>query len=292
MKNPVIKGWYADPESRVYNGKVYMYVTRSLPFEDQHNLDLVVTDDLKTFTKIESILDMSTFKGATFAIWAPTIIDKDGKYYLIFAANDIHEDNEPGGLYIGVCDKPEGPFVNVFADGRPLLNVFHYGAQPIDAHLFKDDDGSIYLYYGGWKHLVGCKMNETMDGFVDIDVVGAKDNKFIELTPDTYVEAPYVRKMGGKYHLLYSTGGWTNGTYCVKAGVADSPLSSFTYYDDILKADNLADGPGHNSAFTFNGVDYVAYHRRRIGDKYPHNRELCIDEISVEGDKFHPVKMT
>ena len=22
MKNPVIKGWYADPEARVYNGKV------------------------------------------------------------------------------------------------------------------------------------------------------------------------------------------------------------------------------------------------------------------------------
>ena len=58
MKNPVIKGWYADPESRVYNGKVYMYVTRSLPFEDQHNLDVVITDDLKTFTKVESILNI------------------------------------------------------------------------------------------------------------------------------------------------------------------------------------------------------------------------------------------
>ncbi|MFQ8952724.1 MAG: hypothetical protein ACLR56_06780 [Oscillospiraceae bacterium] len=28
MKNPIIDGWYADPEARVYNGKVYIYVAR------------------------------------------------------------------------------------------------------------------------------------------------------------------------------------------------------------------------------------------------------------------------
>lgn len=71
MKNPIIDGRYADPEARVYNGKVYIYVTRSLPFEEQHNLDLIVSEDLIHFTKKESILDMSTFKGETFAIWAP-----------------------------------------------------------------------------------------------------------------------------------------------------------------------------------------------------------------------------
>lgn len=74
MKNPIIDGWYADPEARVYNGKVYIYVTRSLPFEEQHNLDIIVSDDLIHFTKKESILDMSTFKGATFAIWAPSVV--------------------------------------------------------------------------------------------------------------------------------------------------------------------------------------------------------------------------
>lgn len=50
MKNPIIDGQYADPEARVYNGKVYIYVTRSLPFEEQHNLDLIVSEDLIYFT--------------------------------------------------------------------------------------------------------------------------------------------------------------------------------------------------------------------------------------------------
>ena len=76
MKNPIIDGWYAAPEARVYNGKVYIYVTRSLPFEEQHNLDLIVSDDLIHFTKKESILDINTFKGATFAIWRRALWSK------------------------------------------------------------------------------------------------------------------------------------------------------------------------------------------------------------------------
>ena len=122
MKNPVTNGWYADPESRVYNGTVFMYVTNSLPFDEQKNLDLVTTADLKTYNVYRDILDMKTFKGAVRAIWAPTVIEKDGKYYLIFAANDIHSESEIGGLYVGVCDTPYGPFKNHLKCGVLLGN--------------------------------------------------------------------------------------------------------------------------------------------------------------------------
>lgn len=291
MKNPVSNNWYADPESRVYDDTVYMYVTNSLPFEEQKNLDLVITSDLENFEILRDILDMSTFKGADFAIWAPTEIEKDGLHYLIFAANNIHEDNEPGGLYIGVADTPRGPFKNVFADGRPLLNLFYAGAQPIDAHLFKDDDGQIYLYYGGWRHLVVMKMNDTMDGFKAMEEPAIK-GVAREITPDSYVEAPYVQKIDGKYNLMYSTGNWTDGTYAVKAAVSDDPCKEFKYYGDVLKASDIADGPGHNSAFYFKGSHYVAYHRREIGDLDGNHRKLCIDKLEIVDGKFTPVKMT
>lgn len=291
MKNPVVKGWYADPESRVYGDTVYMYVTNSLPFEEQLNLDLVTTDDLVHFKVHHDILDMPTYRGAYKAIWAPTVIDKDGKYYLIFAANDIHSEQEVGGLYIGVCDQPTGPFKNVFADGRPLINRIYNNAQPIDAHLFKDVGGDIYLYYGGWKHMMVCKMNDTMDGFLPL-ADAEYDGCFKEITPADYVEAPYVMMIDGKYHLMYSTGKWRDGSYCVKAGVADTPTEGFVYYGDILKAAEIADGPGHNSAFYFKGKHYVAYHRRRVGDTYSHNRELCIDELTIMNGKLQPVVMT
>ena len=291
MMNPIVEGFYADPESRVYGDTVYMYVTKSLAYEDQLNLDLVTTKDLEHFEVFHDILDMSTYHGARFAIWAPTVIDKDGKYYIIFAANDIHTEEEIGGLYMGVCDDPHGPFVNVFADGRPLINKIYNQAQPIDAHLFKDDDGTIYLYYGGWHHLMVCKMNDTMNDFCHMPAPSF-DGIARELTPNDYNEAPFVMKIGGKYHLMYSTGSWTNGTYCVKAAVSNAPCEKFDYYAEILCASDLAEGPGHNSAFYFQGQWFIAYHRRTIGDQNPYHRTLCIDKLDIVENKLAPVTMT
>ena len=289
MKNPIIDGWYADPEARVYNGKVYIYVTRSLPFEEQHNLDLIVSEDLIHFTKKESILDMSTFKGATFAIWAPSVVEQNGRYYIIFAANNIHEDGEDGGLYIGVSDSPCGPFKNIFPDGRPFINVFYNGAQPIDAHFFKDGE-NIWLYYGGWGHLNVARLSETLTELLPI--TDSSDDKVLEITPEEYVEAPCVLKIGGKYHLMYSTGKWCDSSYCVKAAVSDTPWGKFDYYTDIMRANEMAEGPGHNGAFSFGGKDYVAYHRRIVGDKNSHHRILCIDELKTENGRLQPVVMT
>ena len=291
MKNPVVGGWYADPESRVYGDTVYLYVTRSLEFDEQVNLDVVMTRDLQTYEVCEGIPDMSTFPSARRAVWAPTALEKNGIYYLIFAANNIMTEEEVGGLYIGASTSPTGPFRNLFSDGRPLLNKIYNRAQPIDAHLYQDEDGAVYLYYGGWGHLMVCKMRQDMMGFepMEGDAFGGAVK---EITPPEYVEAPYVMKLGGRYHLMYSCGKWGNGTYHVRAAVADSPLGPFAYYDVILKADALADGPGHNSAFCFRQEWYVAYHRRIIGDTDKHHRVLCVDKLSVEGDKLHPVTMT
>jgi len=290
VKNPIVQGWYADPEAAVYDGKVYIYVTKSLPYEEQTNLNLVVSSDLQEFEIIPDILDMSTFKGAYKAVWAPSIVEKGAKYYVIFAANDIHEDGEAGGLYIGVSDSPEGRFRNIYEDGRPFLNTFYNGAQPIDAHFYKEED-EVYLYYGGWGHLNVGKMNDAMNG-IEPMVVHGKQQMFLEITPQGYVEAPCLLKAENKYIVMYSSGGWMDGSYCVKTAVSDSLLGPFVYTADILKSSEIAEGPGHNSEFELNGKRYIAYHRRRIGDKNGHHRELCIDEMIVSKDAIEPIIMT
>lgn len=290
MQNPVSLNWYADPESRVYGDTVYLYVTNSLPFSEQLNIDVVTTKDLVHYEEHRDILDMSTFPGATSAVWAPTVIDKDGKYYLIFAANNIRTEDQLGGLYIGVSESPLGPFRNVLADGRPLLNRIYGGAQPIDAHLFQDNDGSILLYYGGWGHLMVCRMNETMDGFLPMEEP-CIDGVVRELTPEDYKEAPFVRFMNGKYHMMYSCGSWVNGTYKVRAASAEDPCGEFRCYGIVLETDGRFNGPGHNSAFTFQGKEYIAYHRRDADDDNRHHRRLCIDELPIENG-FCKVEMT
>ena len=290
-KNPVSDCWYADPESRVYGDRVYFYVTNSLPFDEQKNLDLLVTSDLETYAIRRSILDAETFRGLERAVWAPSAVEKDGRYYLIFAAGDIHSEEELGGLYLGVSDRPEGPFRSAREDGLPFLNRIYGGAQPIDPHFFKDGDGTVYLYYGGWGHLMVGVMKDDFTGLRPLP--GADfGGVFREITPADYVEAPCVLKLGEKYHLTYSTGNWTDGTYRVLAAEAESPLGPFVPYGTILEASPLADGPGHNSAFFWKGKWYAAYHRRTVGDLYPHNRRLSVDLLPVEGGKLGRVIMT
>lgn len=291
MHNPVLQDWYADPEARVYSDTVYLYVTRSLPYGEQVNLDVVMTRDLKHYEVARDILDMSTFPGAYFAVWAPTVVEQAGRYYIAFAANCLKHDHDPGGIYVGVSDQPEGPFCNVFADGRPLLNVFYNGAQPIDAHFFKDDDGQIYLYYGGCRHLIVCRMKETMDGFLPMEAPCIQ-GVAREITPPDYVEAPCVVKTGERYQLMYSSGSWTDGTYCVKAAEGKEPCGTFRQYDEILSASELADEPGHNSAFCLHGVWYTAYHRRTVGDSVRDHRQLCIDRLEICNGRLQKVTMT
>ena len=290
MKNPIVQGWYADPESRVYNGKVYLYVTRSLPFEEQTNLDVVVSEDLEHFEIVNDILDISTFKGATHAVWAPSSIEKDGRYYLIFAANNIFSEEEIGGLYIGVSDTPVGPFKNIYEDGRPFLNRIINGAQPIDAHFYKEGE-EIYLFYGGWQHLNFAKLNDTLTEIIPLEGV-TDENGFLEITPPDYIEAPCVIKMDGKYCLTYSTGYWGSGTYCVKAAIGENLYGPFSHSKTVLASNEVGEGPGHNGVFMFHGKHYMSYHRRIVGDTARDHRILCIDEMEIKDGEIQPVNIT
>ena len=288
MKNPISQNWYADPEARIFGDAAYIYVTKSLPFKDQKNLDVVIVKNDEAHV-YPDIVDMSTFPWVTHAVWAPTIIDKNGKYYLIFASNNIQRDGEPGGLEIAVADDPKGPFRGFL--GRPLVGNFVFGAQPIDAHLFKDDDGQIYLYFGGWGHCVLAKMNDEMNGLSPLP----NGELFLEITPEGYVEGPCMLKRGNDYHFMYSTGNWTDETYGVCACRADSPYGPFIHPKKILTAQPpLADGPGHHGYLEVAPDTWrIVYHRRTVGDRDPNHRRLCIDELFFDANgNMLPVTMT
>ncbi|KLJ13721.1 murein transglycosylase, partial [Blastomyces silverae] len=44
--NPIIEGWYADPELRIYKGAYYLYPTYSAAFDSQTFFDAFVSHDL------------------------------------------------------------------------------------------------------------------------------------------------------------------------------------------------------------------------------------------------------
>lgn len=291
IKNPLDNGWYADPEARFYAGQYIIYVTHSLPFDDQHNHTCFTSTDLTHWEKHENIIDMTGFPWVKRAVWAPTVEEKDGKYYYIFASGDIHSEDEPGGLEIAVSDSPTGPFRALL--DRPLVNAFHNGAQPIDAHLFKDDDGTIYLLWGGWRHCNIARMADDMTGFVPFD----DGDTVKEITPPDYVEGPCMFKRNGRYHFMWSAGSWTKGTYRVNTTNADCPWGPFTDYRTILETGDstVGNGPGHNGYLYLHEDDQylMVYHRHQPGLDDGNARFLCIDRMELDEDgQILPVIMT
>ncbi len=291
ITNPISQGWYADPEARFYDGKYVIYATKSLPFDDQKNQVCFTSENLTDWEMHDDIIDMSGFPWATRAIWAPTAVEKNGKYYYVFASGDIHSTDEKGGLEIAVSDSPTGPFKALM--DRPLVNEFHNGAQPIDAHLFKDDDGTVYLFWGGWRHCNLAVMSEDMTSLVPF----ADGSVCKEITPPDYVEGPCMFKKDGKYYFMWSAGDWTKGTYRVNAAFADSPFGPFESYTRVLDSGDgtLANGPGHNGYFYLPEEDlYVCvYHRHHPDNNDGNARFMCLDVMRFgEDGNILPVKMT
>lgn len=288
--NPIFPGWYADPEAQIFGKTYWVYPTYSAKYKEQVFMDAFSSKDLITWKKHERIIDTASIKWANKAMWAPSITEKGGKYYLFFGANDIQSDNEVGGIGVAVSDKPQGPFKDHL--GKPLVDKFYNKAQPIDQFVFKDKDGQYYLIYGGWSHCNIAKLNNDFTGFVPFE----DGSTFKEITPEGYVEGSFMFIKDGKYYFMWSEGGWTGPNYSVAYAIADSPLGPFKRIGKILKQDPaVATGAGHHSVIHDKKEDlwYIVYHRRPLGEKDGNHRVTCIDMMTFDKDGLiNPVKIT
>ncbi|WP_163873372.1 glycoside hydrolase family 43 protein [Paenibacillus favisporus] len=288
--NPIFSGWYADPEPRIFEGRYWVYPTYSAAYDDQTFFDAFYSDDLVHWTKVERILEMKDISWARRAMWAPSPIERNGRYYYYFAANDIQSNEELGGIGVAVADRPEGPYRDAL--GKPLIDQFYHGAQPIDPHVFIDDDGQAYLYYGGWKHCNVVKLNEDM-----VSIAPFSDGEvYKEITPENFVEGPCMIKREGKYYFMWAEGGWGGPDYSVGYAVSDSPLGPFVREAKILQQDpEVATGAGHHGVIQIPGEDewYIVYHRRPLTETAANHREVCIDRMEFDPEgRIRPVKLT
>ncbi|SKC84170.1 glycoside hydrolase family 43 protein [Ohtaekwangia koreensis] len=288
--NPVFEGWYADPEAVIFGKEYWIYPTYSARYEKQVFFDAFSSRDLVHWTKHERILDTASVKWAKRAVWAPAVVQKDGKYYIFFGANDIQNDNEYGGIGVAVANRPEGPFKDLL--GKPLIDKFHNGAQPIDQFIFKDKDGAWYIFYGGWRHCNVARLNDSFTGLVPF----ADGSIYKEVTPEGYVEGPFMFIKDGKYYFMWSEGGWTGPDYSVAYAIADSPLGPFKRVDKILQQDPaVATGAGHHSVLHVPKTDswYIVYHRRPLSETHADHRVTCIDKMYFDEKGFiKPIKIT
>lgn len=310
--NPIFPGWYADPEGIVFGKQYWIYPTLSLlhgedqkkyqsdlerktdainsDYNIQTHFDAFSSDDLVHWKKHSEVLSIKDVKWVKYALWAPSVIQANNKYYLFFGGNDIQDENQVGGIGVAVSDRPEGPFKDAL--GKPLIDKIVNKAQPIDQFVFRDDDGQYYMFYGGWKHCNVVRLTDDLLGLKPFD----NGEIYIEVTPEQYVEGPFMLKRNGKYYFMWSEGGWGGPDYSVAYAIADSPLGPFKRIGKILQQDlSVATGAGHHSVIQIPGKDqyYIVYHRRPLGHTGASERQVCIDKLEFDDQGYiKSVKIT
>lgn len=288
MANPIINGYYADPDIAVFNGRIYIYPTtdggegwNSTYFKAFSSADMINWRDEGV------ILDFADvpWTGGSRA-WAPAIARKNGKYYFYYSGN--------GNIGAAVCDAPAGRFEDI---GRPLVKDGQYPGVSIDPDVFIDDDGTPYLYWGN-GHMYAVKLNGDMISF---------DGEPVDITPPNFREGTCVFKRRGVYYYTWCEDDTRSPDYHVRFGKGSSPMQKPEGNTVILHRNNAQNGrirgTGHHSVLNIPGTDewYIIYHRFGI-EKYGgdegseeagNHRELCIDKLEFDdrGDII-PVKAT
>lgn len=264
-KNPVFGEFQAaDPGVLKYDGKYYCYST-SAPI----GYYVYVSDDLVNWENKGLCCDMAWGIDKNGYYWAPEVIEKNGKFYMIMSVDER--------IGFAVADSPLGPFV---PEETWLFE------KTIDGHIFVDDDGKAYLFYVSWRegHDYGIYACELED-----DIVTAKKEteKLIirpesawEKTDGAVTEGPFVLKHNGKYYLTYSGNGYTSKYYAVGYAVSDSPLGDYERYDcnPILSYTSKLYGPGHHSFTTSpDGSELIIVYHVHASTTEVHPRKICID---------------
>ncbi len=285
--NPVLEGFYADPDILYAEktGKYYLYPT-SDGFMNWSGTYFKVfsSDNLVDWTDEGVILDLKTnVSWADRNAWAPCIIEKkiDGEYkyfYYFTAAQRI-------GL--AVADDPTGPFVD---SGQPLIDYKPEGitgGQEIDADVFTDpESGKSYLYWGN-GYMAAAELSEDMRSI-------KKNTMKLMNIDNTYREGSYVIYRDGTYYFMWSEDDTRSPNYKVRYATSDSPLGTLTIPENniVIRQDAAQEifATGHNSAIQVPGKDewYLVYHRFtrpkgiEMGRAGGFHREVCIDKLEFD----------
>ena len=270
--NPVCEG--ADPFVLLHDGKYYLYAT------NKSNAGYVVfeSDDLINWKDMGFCLKKGDVKGDVvkisnfyYGFWAPEVLYHNEKFYMIYTV-DNH-------IAVAISESPLGPFVQ--DEKKWLLEK-----TAIDGHFFKDDDGSVYLYYRSTEinRIAGVKMNPDMmsvDESTDTVLITPGEFPWEEtIKGEIGTEGPFVLKHKGKYYLTYSANGYTDINYAVGYAISDSPLGKYKKYEGnpILKRSDTVYGTGHHSFTTSkDGKTLVCVYHCHNSIEKVHPRMICID---------------
>lgn len=280
--SPVLPGLYADPNIAVFGTTYYIYATTDGFAGWGGNVFYSwESDNLVNWTRSETpFLTLNGTNGnvpwATGNAWAPTIIERNNKFYFYFSGHNPTYNRKTIGA--AVADSAQGPFT-AQATAMILNNEALTTGQAIDPATFLDPlSGRYYLFWGNGSPLYA----ELGD-----DMVSIKQDTLASISGLTdFREGIFVNYRNGTYHITYSIDDTGSANYRVGYATSSSVNGPWTYRGVILQKNETLGilATGHNSIINVPGTDdwYIAYHRFKIPEGDGTHRETTIDVLNFD----------
>ena len=162
------------------------------------------------------IFSLNDITSAKRYAWAPDCIERNGKYYFYFPADDQ--------IGVAISDSPTGPFKDAL--GKPLIARNEAGIRSIDPAVFIDDDGQAYLYFGNSSgRLAVVKLKSDMI---------TRDGPIQVLDVPNYHEGIWVHKRNGLYYFSYPSNRGNMVANLLEYSIAKGPMGPFDHKGVIL----------------------------------------------------------
>ena len=150
---------------------------------------------------------------------------------------------DQGVVQIGhaVADHPFGPY------REPVTE--HWFASKIDAHLYRDDDGSLTFFsvkFDAGNQIWGQPAREASTLAGEPRLLLSATPRSWEQLDDRINEGPFVFKYRGQYYLIYNANHTAKGHYALGCAVAAAPLAfrnAGKYPDPVVE--KAFPAPGH-----------------------------------------------
>ncbi len=279
-QNPVITDQFtADPSARVFNGRVYVYPSHDIPapesvtrkdwfcMEDYHVFSSSNLTDWTDHGVIVTQEKVEWVNPASYSMWAPDCIERNGKYYFYFPANIKPGSGRGFGIGVAVADSPAGPFI---PQPEPIKNV-----RGIDPCTFIDKDGQAYIYYSLGK-IFAAKLNDNMLELASEPAV------MEDLPKQGLVEGPFLFERNGIYYMTYPH--VQNTIERLEYAIGDNPMGPFKVTGVIMDESPSGCWTNQQSIIEFNDQWYLFYHDNDLSPKFDKNRSVRVDSLFFNAD--------
>jgi arabinan endo-1,5-alpha-L-arabinosidase len=217
-------------------------------------------------------------------IWAPDIYPHDGRYYLYYSVSAFGRNTSAIGVATNTTLDPGAPgfrwvdhgIVVRSVPGRDLWNA-------IDPHVTHDHLGRPWMSFGSyWGGLKLVRLAESLTALAEPQewhTIAARhrnwklDDRYAGDPMNGAIEAPFIFRKDGYYYLFASWDRCCSGSDSnYKVVVGRSRDITGPYLDregedmrfgggSLVVAGNARwAGVGHNSAYSFDGKDYLVFH--------------------------------